>query len=331
MAQKLSDLIVCPREFTPLRENGNHLVCESGHCYPLIDGVPVMLLEEASPTNDGFRWTLEQAKGYAPPYPIYHPVNGIDTYVQEQIGSTNGHLYRRAINNLKRYPIPDLRLPDGPGKTLLDIGCNWGRWSIAAARKGYQVVGIDPSLDAVLAARRVARQLELDINYLVADARFLPFPDQSFDTVFSYSVLQHLSKENVRLALSSIKRVLKTPGLSLVQMPNRFGIRSIYKQVKQTLRRRPDYGNTGEFHVRYWTPRELLEAFQTRIGPSSLSVDGFFGLGIQKTDTDLMPAHYRAVVHGSELLRRTSKILSPLKYVADSLYIESQSLDSEVS
>ena len=40
------------------------------------------------------------------------------------------------------------------GSRLLDLGSSWGRWSIAAARKGYSVVGLDPSLGAVLAARR---------------------------------------------------------------------------------------------------------------------------------------------------------------------------------
>jgi cyclopropane fatty-acyl-phospholipid synthase-like methyltransferase len=42
----------------------------------------------------------------------------------------------------------------GAGKLLLDIGCSWGRWSISAARNGWCVVGIDPSLGAIMAARR---------------------------------------------------------------------------------------------------------------------------------------------------------------------------------
>ena len=66
-----------------------------------------------------------------------------------------------------------------------------GRWSIAAARKGFSVVGIDPSLGAVMAARRIAKELNLDIKYLVADGRFLPFRERQFKVAYSYSVLQH--------------------------------------------------------------------------------------------------------------------------------------------
>ena len=46
---------------------------------------------------------------------------------------------------------------------------------MSAAKKGYRAVGIDPSLGAVMAARRVARQLGLEIKCIVGDARFLPF------------------------------------------------------------------------------------------------------------------------------------------------------------
>ena len=58
------------------------------------------------------------------------------------------------MGKLDRYPIPEIRLPESQGETLPDVGCNWGRWSVAAARKGYAVVGIDPSMGGVMAARR---------------------------------------------------------------------------------------------------------------------------------------------------------------------------------
>jgi len=73
--------------------------------------------------------------------------------------------------------------------------------------------------------------------------------------------------------------------------------------------------------VRYWSPRELLAAFRDEIGPSTLSVDGFFGLGIQATDLDLLPLRYRLVVKLSRQLTRVSTMLPFLISVADSLYV----------
>ena len=63
------------------------------------------------------------------------------------------------------------------------------------------MVGIDPSLKGVLAARRVSRQLGVEGHFLVADGRFLPFAPRLLSRVFSYSVLQHLSKDNVQIVL----------------------------------------------------------------------------------------------------------------------------------
>jgi trans-aconitate methyltransferase len=187
----------------------------------------------------------------------------------------------------------------------------------AAARKGYLAVGIDPSLDAVLAARRVATRLDVSALYIVADARYLPFAADSFDVVFSYSVLQHLDKEHVKLCLAEVCRTLRPSGSSLIQMPNTFAARNFYSQAKRRFRK------PASFDVRYWGPGELKQTFGSLIGPTTLSVDNYFCLGGQKKDVHFLPARYRAVVHCSDALRRVSERVPAIKYIADSLYVRS--------
>ena len=46
-------------------------------------------------------------------------------------------------------------------------------------------------------ARRMAHQFAIQAEYVVADGRYLPFLDGSFVQAFPYSVLQHLSKQDV--------------------------------------------------------------------------------------------------------------------------------------
>src|SRR4051794_25960664 len=84
-----------------------------------------------------------------------------------------GFMYAPLIGRLVEYPIPTTRLPHGEGRVVLDLGCNWGRWTIAAARAGYRAVGLDPSLPAVQAAYDVATQLGVQADFLVGEARFL--------------------------------------------------------------------------------------------------------------------------------------------------------------
>ena len=280
-----------------------------------------MLVDDAEITHDYINRTLEKVAkngaGDTAPAEASPDKDHIDEFVQGEVPYTSGTLYFAVQHKLTRYPIPHTYLRPGNGERLLDIGCNWGRWTIAAARKGYRPLGIDPSLDAVLAARRVSKQLGVEADFVVGDARFLPFADNSFDTVFSYGVFQHFSKENVRISLDEAARVLKAGGMTLMQMPNKYGIRQ-YQQ-----HRRRGFTEGEGFDVRYWTPSELMETFEQKFGPTSMTTDCYFGLGMQPSDADLMPLHYRMVIETSELLRKLSRFVTPLTKVADSVYLES--------
>jgi len=318
----LRDHLVCPRDRTPLTQTGDTLTCSSGHDHYVVDDVPVMLVEDDSPTHPYITSSLEKVERIRSGEERVDDVNaiseGVDAFVQNEIPYTCGNLYFSVQGKLERYPIPELRLREGNGRRLLDIGCNWGRWTIAAEQKGYRAVGIDPSLDAVLAARRVSRQLGLSPSFVVGDARCLPFSNDSFDSTFSYSVLQHFRKENARAALSDMSRVTRPGGSVVVQMANRFGLRSMYHQIRRGFKD----GVEGS-DVFYWSPRELAEVFTSTFGSASISVDCYFGLNIQRADMDMLPFAYRVVIRVSELLRRMSARFSSLAGVADSLYVSS--------
>ena len=58
---------------------------------------------------------------------------------------------------------------------VLDIGCGTGRHSIELTKRGYQVTGIDLSESQINRANEKAREENLQIDFLVHDARSLPF------------------------------------------------------------------------------------------------------------------------------------------------------------
>jgi hypothetical protein len=101
-------------------------------------------------------------------------------------------------------------------------------------------------------------------------------------------------------------------------MPNKYGIRSFYNNWRRGF-------TEGEgFDVRYWTPSELVKTFKEKFGETKMTTDCYFGLGIQKSDVDLLPLHFKMVVHSSEILRKISGVVSPLVKFADSVYLESE-------
>lgn len=313
--------LVCPRDHAHLKFNLHEVKCPFGHVYPRVDGIPVMLLKEATQIHHGFSSTFREINSENKGDEAVPPTE-IDPHVQKDIQGTCGSMYKNLKHRLKRYPIPNLPLPQSAGgEYFLDIGCNWGRWCISAANKGYKAIGIDPWLSAVQAARRVSRQLEIPSQYVVADARFLPFAERSFDVVHSYSVLQHFDVDDTLATLSQIARVLKPGGTSLIQMANRLGVRNLYQQCRRKFKAPEAF-----FEIRYWNPFKLKQTFQQFIGPSSFFADGFFTLNPQLTDLDLLPPFYRMIVRSSELLRRQSERIPFLKYMADSLYVRSKRL-----
>jgi len=315
----LLSILACPRDRHPLTRNGTRLLCIAGHSYPVVDGVPVLLLPELGQAAPGERIhpaisnSLQQAEN---PGPDPFEGKGVHPQVQAMVSSTNGHMYDGL--KLTEYPIPRLRWNPGEGRSLLDVGCNWGRWTIAAAKAGYRPIGLDPHLTSLRAARHVARSAGADARFVCGDARAMPFKSGVFERAFSYSVIQHFSKQEARAILSEMARTLTPGGQTLVQMPNRQGIRSFYHLARRR------FAEGTAFDVRYYSPHELLEYFGFEIGPSELSIDGFFGLGIQPDDIAIMPRLRKIVIRGSEALRRLARRQPWLADYADSLYVTSQ-------
>ena len=284
-----------------------------------------MLRDDVPETAWWMRESLNQAKRIADGseqfQPCEWPENEVHPHVQGIIDSTCGYLYRAARGNLRDYPVPNLRLEGKSGDLVLDVGCNWGRWCFAAARKGFRPIGIDPSLGGVLAAREIAKRLDLDCAFVVGDARHLPFADAVFDRVFSYSVLQHFSKQDAADSLRRIARTLKTGGTTMIQMPNRFGIRSGFHLAKRRFR------EGSKFDVRYYRPAELKCIFESIFGNVQATVDGYFGLGIQPSDMAILSRFGQIVVRSSEILRKLQRQFPPLLNLADSLYLVSEKRD----
>jgi SAM-dependent methyltransferase/uncharacterized protein YbaR (Trm112 family) len=331
---RLLGLLACPRDHGELRVENGRLCCDHGHSYPIVDGVPVFLLAEREQTI-GIASASLQAAETASGAPLYvatigltdeqrraierdwSPSAKIDSVISYLIGATSGWGYVDLVGSLQNYPIPDIPVGHGSGQLLLDIGSNWGRWSVSAARKGWRVVGIEPSLGAIMAARRAFSGLGLDIAFVCGDARFLPFKPDVFGCAFSYSVLQHFSEADAEMAIAEAGRVLRRGGVAKIQMANRGGLRSTY------VRTRPNYLEGGSFRVRYWGLTAMRQVFERHIGRTGLRAEAFGGLGLLAEDRDLVSAKAKMLIASSTLLKRFSTAVPALINFADSVYVTS--------
>ena len=105
-----------------------------------------------------------------------------------------------------------------PGEQVLDVGCGTGTLAMEVqsrvGRAGH-VAGVDPGTQQIARARSKAARRHVPIEFQIAMIEQLPFPDQSFDVVFSTLMMHHLPAPLKRQGLAEIARVLK-PGGRLV-------------------------------------------------------------------------------------------------------------------
>ena len=100
----------------------------------------------------------------------------------------------------------------GP-ELILDYGCGGGWLPAFLHSKGFNVVGVDISVNLVSNAKRVCPKAE----FIVCDAEKLPFKDSAFDCVIGVAILHHLKLER---SCRELRRVLHEKSTFVFLEPN---------------------------------------------------------------------------------------------------------------
>jgi SAM-dependent methyltransferase len=124
----------------------------------------------------------------------------------------------------------------GPGSgSLIDIGCGTGAYTAALAERGWDVTGIDTSVDMLRRAH--AR----GVHAIQADATSLPFEDASFDA--AVSLFTHTDADDFAAVTREAARVL-LPGCPFVYLgphPCFIGPHAVYDVERGLPKLHPDW------------------------------------------------------------------------------------------
>ncbi len=120
---------------------------------------------------------------------------------------------------------------------LLEVGCGEGRGVEELLPLATSYIGLDKIGEIIEMLK--GKYPGMDFRQAVIPP-FVDFRDNSFDTIVSFQVIEHI--ENDKLFLQEIYRMLKPGGKAIISTPN----------ITHTLSRNP-------WHVREYTPQQLID------------------------------------------------------------------------
>ena len=112
---------------------------------------------------------------------------------------------------LRRHQIFTRLTAPGSGESIVDVGCGPAATGLAALEPAAPITGVD--------AAHQPGYAEGSRSFVEADARALPFEDDSFAIAYSNSVIEHLDPLDRPRFATEIRRVA---GRYYVQTPNRW-------------------------------------------------------------------------------------------------------------
>lgn len=141
----------------------------------------------------------------------------------KQLGNPEGEIGLAVIERIyesnSKSSIGEVaKLALKPGSRVLEVGFGNGRMTphVVGQAENILYAGLDYSPTMVAEAERFNAALVAEgyVSFHLGSAEHMPFPDSSFDCVFSVGVAHFWSAPN--LALSEVRRVLRRGGRSLM-------------------------------------------------------------------------------------------------------------------
>jgi 2-polyprenyl-3-methyl-5-hydroxy-6-metoxy-1,4-benzoquinol methylase len=94
----------------------------------------------------------------------------------------------------------------------IDIGCGEGFYSIYLASKGFDVLGVDISENAIKYAKENAASRGVNVRFIAMDIANMEQLKEKFDFVLEWAIMHHIMPPKSRKYIEDIRKILKKGG-----------------------------------------------------------------------------------------------------------------------
>jgi ubiquinone/menaquinone biosynthesis C-methylase UbiE len=152
---------------------------------------------------------------------------------------------------------------------ILDLGCGTGEQIEELIKKGFQVVGIEPSINM----RKYAESKLPPGTIRDGSILNIPFPDNSFEFIYAIEVLRYLNYHDNVTGMKEVYRVLRPGGIFYGTFVNRYAADGF--AIITTMRRMVGLisGKAQLCHVEFETPNKLKRTLYS-IGFNEVEMHG---------------------------------------------------------
>ncbi|CAB49130.1 class I SAM-dependent methyltransferase [Pyrococcus abyssi] len=140
----------------------------------------------------------------------------------------NSQEYRDRLENLEPLLMKYMKRR---GK-VLDLACGVGGFSFLLEDYGFEVVGLDISEEMISKAKMYAKEKSSNVEFIIGDAKKLPFEDNNFDYVIFIDSLVHFSPLELNQVFKEVKRVLKPTGKFIIYFTD---MRELLPRLRESL------------------------------------------------------------------------------------------------
>lgn len=143
--------------------------------------------------------------------------------------------------------LPSFQKPE----RVLEIGSGRGALTNELCKKGHNVVGTEVNKEYRIYAKE---EYGIDLVQISAESPKLPFENESFDTVLSFDVFEHIPDTDAHL--QEVRRVLKSGGQYILGTPNK------WTNIPFEILKEKSFTKYREYHCSLHTFWQMKRRFQ---------------------------------------------------------------------